>query len=65
MGSGFYIEAGAIGTVLRWNTVFDTGSGICFRDNFANVAFENYIFRNHGGLSIGTCEEDDCPKPTP
>jgi hypothetical protein len=61
MGSGFYIEAGAVGTVLRWNTVFDTGSAIGFRDNFANVAFENYLFRNRGGLGVGTCEEDDRP----
>ena len=34
------------GTVLRWNTVFDNYSGIDFRANCANTAFENYIFNN-------------------
>ena len=61
-GGGFYIEAGAMGTVLRWNTVSDSGGGIGFRDNVANVALENYIFHNHGGMNIGTCDEDDNPK---
>jgi hypothetical protein len=55
-GDGFYIEAGVRGTVLQWNTVFDSGSGIGFRENWANVAFENYFFHNSRGVGIGTCE---------
>jgi hypothetical protein len=55
-GDGFYIEAGVRGTVLQWNTVFDCGHGIGFRENWANVAFENYFFHNSGGVGIGTCE---------
>ena len=55
-GDGFYIEAGVQGTVLQWNTVFDSGSGIGFRQNWGNVAFENYFFRNRRGIGIGTCD---------
>ncbi|NQT92158.1 MAG: hypothetical protein HQ559_05300, partial [Lentisphaerae bacterium] len=63
MGSGFYIEASVYGTVLRWNTVFDNGNGIGFRQNWGNLAFENYVFRNRReGLSIGSCDQDGMPK---
>ncbi len=55
-GDGFYIEASVKGTVLQWNTVFDSGSGIGFRQNWANVAYENYIFRNRGGIGVGSCD---------
>ena len=55
-GDGFYIEAGVRGTVLQWNTVFDCGHGVGFRENWANVAFENYFFHNKGGVGIGTCD---------
>jgi parallel beta-helix repeat protein len=54
---GFYIEDAAHGTVLKWNTVFNNGSGIVFRQNFANTAFENYVFNNRrSGLGIGSCD---------
>jgi hypothetical protein len=55
-GDGFYIEAEVRGTVLQWNTVYDSGSGIGFRQNRANVAFENYFFHNGRGIGIGTCD---------
>ena len=56
-GDGFYIEDAVHGTVLKWNTVFENGNGIVFRQNFANTAFENYVFNNRGvGLVIGSCE---------
>ena len=55
-GDGFYIEAGVHGTVLQWNTVFDSGGGIGFRQNWGNVAFENYFFRNRRGIGIGSCD---------
>ncbi len=59
-GCGFYIEAGVFGSVLRWNTVFDNYSGIDFRANCANTAFENYIFNNRAeGLGIGTPDQED------
>ena len=61
-GDGFYIEAGVYGTILRWNTVFDSGSGITFRENFGNNAFENYIFRTGRALGIGTCDQNNLPK---
>jgi hypothetical protein len=61
-GDGFYIEAGLYGTILRWNTVFDSGSGITFRENFGNNAFENYIFRTGRALAIATCDQDNRPK---
>ena len=32
-GIGYYIEAWALGTVLRWNTIFETDNGITFRGN--------------------------------
>ena len=53
---GFYIEACVRGTVLQWNTVFNCGGGIGFRENWANVAFENYFFRNNRGVGIATCD---------
>ena len=54
---GFYIEDAVHGTVLKWNSVFDNNNGIIFRQNFANTAFENYVFNNRGvGLGIGSCE---------
>jgi hypothetical protein len=63
-GCGFYIEAGVYGTVLRWNTVFENGSGIVFRANNANTAFENYSFNNRGsGLSIGSPDQE-YPEPS-
>ena len=55
-GDGFYIEASVKGTVLQWNTVFDSGSGIGFRQNWGNVAYDNYFFRNRRGVTIGTCD---------
>ena len=55
-GDGFYIEASVKGTVLQWNTVFDSGSGIGFRQNWGNVAYDNYFFRNRRGVSIGSCD---------
>ena len=59
-GNGFYIEAGILGTVLRWNTVFETDSGITFRANCANVAFQNYVFNCRGrGLNIGSPDQED------
>jgi hypothetical protein len=59
-GNGFYIEAGVLGTVLRWNTVFENDNGITFRANCANVAFENYVFSNRGsGLNIGSPDQED------
>ena len=63
MGTGFYIEASTTGTILRWNTVFQNGDGIVFRQNWANTAFENYTFRNQrSGLAIGSCDQDGLPK---
>ncbi len=60
---GFYIEASTTGTILRWNTVFDNGDGIVFRQNWANTAFENYTFHNQRtGLAIGSCDQDGLPK---
>ena len=59
---GYYIEAGVYGTILRWNTIFDCGSGITFRENFGNNAFENYIFRTGRALGIGTCDQENYPK---
>jgi hypothetical protein len=61
-GDGFYIEAGVYGTILRWNTVCDSGSGITFRENFGNTAFENYLFHNGRALGIGSCDQDNRPK---
>jgi hypothetical protein len=61
-GDGYYIEAGVYGTILRWNTIFDCGSGISFRENFGNNAFENYIFRTGRALGIATCDQDNRPK---
>ena len=55
-GDAFYIEAGVKGTVLQWNTVFDSGGGIGFRQNWANVAYENYFFRNRRGIGVGSCD---------
>ena len=56
--------AGVYGTVLRWNTVFENGSGIVFRANNANTAFENYSFNNRGsGLSIGSPDQE-YPEPS-
>ena len=47
---GLYIEADTQGASVFWNTVFDCrGSGICFRTNRSNTAFENYVFGNHSG----------------
>ena len=53
---GFYIEAAVHGTVLQWNTVSDSGGGIGFRQNWGNVAFENYFLRNRRAIGIGTCD---------
>ena len=61
-GDGYYIEAGVYGTILRWNTVFDSGSGITFRENFGNNAFENYVFRTGRALAIASCDQDNRPK---
>lgn len=61
-GDGFYIEAGVYGTILRWNTIFDSGSGITFRENFGNNAFENYLYHTGRGLAIATCDQDNRPK---
>jgi len=62
-GCAYYIEASVYGTILRWNTMFDNAEGIAFRQNWANTAFENYIFRNRRtGLSIGSCDQDGLPK---
>ncbi len=62
-GCGYYIEASTTGTVLRWNTVFGCSEGIVFRQNWANTAFENYLFRNlRSGLAIGSCDQDGLPK---
>jgi len=59
-GNGFYIEAGILGTVLRWNTIFETDSGITFRANCANVAFQNYVFNcRGGGLNISSPDQED------
>ena len=55
-GDGYYIEACVRGTVLQWNTVSDSGSGIGFRQNWANVALENYFFHNVRGIGIGSCD---------
>ena len=58
--NGFYIEAGVYGTVLRWNTVFENDTGIVFRANNANTAFENYIFNNRReGLAFSTPDQED------
>ena len=62
VNSGFYIEMLVCGTLLRWNTVADSGSGIAFARNSGNMAFENYLFRNHGGLSIGACDDASSPQ---
>jgi hypothetical protein len=61
-GDGFYIEAGVYGTILRWNTIFDSGSGITFRENFGNNAFENYVYHTSRALAIATCDQDNRPK---
>ena len=59
-GHGFYIEAGVLGTVLRWNSIFEVDSGITFRANCANVAFQNYVFNCRGaGLNIGSPDQED------
>jgi hypothetical protein len=55
-GDGFYIEAGVKGTVLEWNTVMDCSGGIGFRENWANVAYENYFLRNHRAVGVGSCD---------
>jgi parallel beta-helix repeat protein len=56
-GTGFYIEAGVHGTVLQWNTVFDTQDGIVLRQNAANTVLENYVFNNgRSGLGIWSCD---------
>ena len=55
-GDGFYIEACVRGTVLQWNTVYDSGSGIGFRQNWANIAFENYFFHNSGASASASCD---------
>ena len=57
---GYYIEAWVMGTVLRWNTIFETDLGIAFRANCANVAFQNYIFNcRNAGLDIGSTDAED------
>ena len=57
LNTGFYIEADAHGTVLQWNTVFENGNGIVFRQNAANTILENYVFNNRrGGLAIASCD---------
>ena len=38
-GIGYYIEAWALGTVLRWNTIFETDNGITFRGNCVTWPF--------------------------
>ena len=56
-GMGFYIEAGANGSLLRWNTVMDNEDGIVFRQNATNMAVENYVVNNSRfAISMGSCD---------
>ena len=34
----------------------DCGGGIGFRENWANVAYENYFLRNHRAVGVGSCD---------
>ena len=57
---GFYIEAGSVGTVLRWNHCFENWGGIMLRQNYMNVACENYLHDNTGvGMGISTPAGDN------
>ena len=53
-------EADAETILSRWNTVFDSSSGIVTRWNQANTILENYVFNNRReGLNIGTIDADN------
>lgn len=57
---GFYIEAGAVGNVLRWNHCFEDWGGIVLRQNYMNVAAENYVHDNTGvGMAVSTPDGDN------
>jgi beta-galactosidase len=57
---GFYIEAGLVGNVLRWNHCFDNWGGIVLRQNYMNAACENYVHDNAGvGMAVSTPNADN------
>ena len=59
-GQGFYIEAGLVGNVLRWNNCFENANGITFRQNYMNVAVENWVHHNkNAGLVVGSTAADN------
>ena len=57
---GFYIEAGLVGNVLRWNHCFEDWGGIVLRQNYMNVVAENYLHDNTGvGMALSTPNADN------
>ena len=58
--NGFYIEAGLVGNVLRWNTCFENWGGITLRQNYMNSVCENYLHDNTGvGMALSTPNADN------